>query len=168
MSDRTHTSHYCKGNIECIDYIADQRWMLGFCLGNIVKYATRLEHKGQPIEDLDKIINYATMLKDHMEKAAAKRETNKKCSVDGCDMRAGVATKGKCFIHHGFFHAKCKEKGCNKYASPHNPTGHCAYHAYTHKLSPHRNCATPGCTSNRVPASHYCADCIAGRMGGVR
>lgn len=68
MTERKHTQHYCNGRIECIDYIADNGWMLGFCLGNIVKYAVRCEHKGTPIEDLDKIINYAVMLKEHLIK----------------------------------------------------------------------------------------------------
>jgi len=36
---------------------------LGFCVGNIIKYACRYDKKGTPVEDLDKIIVYANILK---------------------------------------------------------------------------------------------------------
>ena len=51
-----HPSHYNSGNIEVIDAIED--WNLGFCLGNAVKYIARADHKGKPIEDLEKAIWY--------------------------------------------------------------------------------------------------------------
>ena len=65
---RQSVVHYKSGNIECIDYIADQGWAVGYILGNIVKYAVRCMHKGTPIEDLTKIINYATILIDYIER----------------------------------------------------------------------------------------------------
>jgi hypothetical protein len=70
MSERKRVEHYCTGEIECIDYIADQGWMEGFCLGNIVKYASRLQHKGTPVRDLEKIENYAVMLREWLEASA--------------------------------------------------------------------------------------------------
>jgi hypothetical protein len=39
---------------------------LGFSVGNIIKYACRYNKKGTPIEDLDKIIHYANILKDKL------------------------------------------------------------------------------------------------------
>ena len=39
---------------------------LGFCVGNIIKYACRYDKKGTPKEDLDKIIHYAKILKDKL------------------------------------------------------------------------------------------------------
>jgi hypothetical protein len=63
---REKIDHYTQGKIECIDYISDKGWMVPFCLGNIVKYATRFEHKGDPLEDIEKIINYAEMLLEYM------------------------------------------------------------------------------------------------------
>lgn len=47
-----HPNHYNTGKIEVIDAIED--WRLGFNLGNAVKYIARAEHKGKPLEDLQK------------------------------------------------------------------------------------------------------------------
>ena len=35
---------------------------MDFCTGNIIKYASRWDKKGTPIDDLRKIIEYANML----------------------------------------------------------------------------------------------------------
>jgi hypothetical protein len=44
-------AHYTwLGGIEVIDITEH----LGFCLGNVVKYVCRADHKGKPIEDLEK------------------------------------------------------------------------------------------------------------------
>ena len=51
-----HPAHYNTGNIEVIDAIED--WGLGFSLGNAVKYIARADHKGKPVEDLEKDIWY--------------------------------------------------------------------------------------------------------------
>lgn len=46
-----HPAHYTwLGGIEVIDITEH----LGFCLGNVVKYVLRADHKGKPIEDLEK------------------------------------------------------------------------------------------------------------------
>lgn len=47
-----HPSHYNVGKIEVIDAI--EAWELNFSLGNAVKYIARADHKGKPIEDLEK------------------------------------------------------------------------------------------------------------------
>ena len=47
-----HPPHYNAGGIEVIDAI--EGWGLGFHLGNVVKYVARAEHKGAPVEDLEK------------------------------------------------------------------------------------------------------------------
>lgn len=47
-----HPSHYNTGKIEVIDAI--EAWGLNFSLGNAVKYIARADHKGKPIEDLEK------------------------------------------------------------------------------------------------------------------
>lgn len=53
MSDAVqHPAHYNVGKIEVIDAIED--WGLNFSLGNAVKYIARADHKGKPIEDLQK------------------------------------------------------------------------------------------------------------------
>ena len=47
-----HPAHYNKGKIEVIDAIHD--WGLDFCLGNVVKYVARHNHKENSLEDLKK------------------------------------------------------------------------------------------------------------------
>jgi len=63
---RADVPHYTSGSIECIDYIADQGHMVGFCIGNIIKYASRCMLKGEPLSDLEKIRRYAEMLEDYL------------------------------------------------------------------------------------------------------
>ena len=50
-----YSSHY-RFNIEPIDVIDD--WGLSFCLGNVVKYIARCNHKGSKKQDLEKAIWY--------------------------------------------------------------------------------------------------------------
>ena len=47
-----HPAHYTAGGIETIDFIEAKR--LGYNLGNVVKYITRSDHKGNKLEDLRK------------------------------------------------------------------------------------------------------------------
>jgi len=47
-----HPSHYKMGGIETIDFIEAKN--LGYHLGNVVKYITRADHKGNRLEDLKK------------------------------------------------------------------------------------------------------------------
>lgn len=51
-----HPSHYTRGKIEVIDFIADQK--LNFNRGNAVKYICRAGFKGDEVEDLEKAIVY--------------------------------------------------------------------------------------------------------------
>jgi hypothetical protein len=45
-----HPNHYTMGGIETVDFIEAKK--LSFHLGNVVKYITRAEHKGNRKEDL--------------------------------------------------------------------------------------------------------------------
>lgn len=56
MSSVDHPSHYnaSGSGIECIDVV---EWM-SFNLGNAMKYLWRADHKGRPIEDLEKAVWY--------------------------------------------------------------------------------------------------------------
>jgi hypothetical protein len=57
MADKetvNHPSHYNAGSIEVIDAIEDWGWGVGFCAGNAIKYIARHQHKGMPVEDLQK------------------------------------------------------------------------------------------------------------------
>jgi hypothetical protein len=57
MSDNVlHPAHYA-GEIETIDFIRDKLTADGFrayCIGNVMKYISRYEKKGAPLEDLQK------------------------------------------------------------------------------------------------------------------
>jgi len=57
--------HYQVMNIQPIEFILANN--LSFCVGNIVKYACRYDKKGQPKEDLEKVIHYAQILLDNLE-----------------------------------------------------------------------------------------------------
>jgi queuine/archaeosine tRNA-ribosyltransferase len=47
-----HPPHYTTGGIETIDFIEAKQ--LNYNLGNVVKYITRADHKGNRVEDLRK------------------------------------------------------------------------------------------------------------------
>ena len=47
-----HPPHYKSGGVETIDFIEAKA--LGYHLGNVVKYITRADHKGNKLEDLKK------------------------------------------------------------------------------------------------------------------
>ena len=47
-----HPPHYKKGGIETIDFIEAKN--LNYHLGNVVKYITRADHKGDRLENLKK------------------------------------------------------------------------------------------------------------------
>jgi len=51
-------AHYTVGGIETIDFIEAKK--LGYNLGNVVKYLTRADHKGNKLEDLRKAQWYLT------------------------------------------------------------------------------------------------------------
>lgn len=49
-----HPAHYKWMPVEAIDVTEH----LNFCLGNVVKYVLRADHKGKPLEDLRKAAWY--------------------------------------------------------------------------------------------------------------
>jgi hypothetical protein len=51
-----HPAHYKYGGIETIDFIEAKE--LGYNLGNVVKYVTRADHKGNRKQDLEKAMWY--------------------------------------------------------------------------------------------------------------
>ncbi len=56
-----HPAHYTSGTIETIDYIRDKltcEQFIGYCIGNAMKYISRFDKKGKPIEDLKKATVY--------------------------------------------------------------------------------------------------------------
>lgn len=60
MSDNVkHPAHYA-GKIEVIDFIDDKlgTGFVPYCIGNVIKYISRYDKKGKPIEDLEKAETY--------------------------------------------------------------------------------------------------------------
>jgi len=53
-------AYYNSMKITPIEYITANE--MDFCSGNIVKYASRWNKKGTPVEDLRKIVEYANLL----------------------------------------------------------------------------------------------------------
>lgn len=51
-----HPAHYKTGGIETIDFIESKG--LNYNLGNVVKYITRADHKGNRKQDLEKAVWY--------------------------------------------------------------------------------------------------------------
>lgn len=61
--DKTYEQHYSKGKFQSTEFIFDAEHGVGFCIGNIIKYAQRYGKKeGFNPVDLMKIIHYAIML----------------------------------------------------------------------------------------------------------
>ena len=58
-----HPAHYKVGGIETIDFIEAKN--LNYNIGNVVKYLTRADHKGNRVQDLEKAMWY---LKRELEK----------------------------------------------------------------------------------------------------
>jgi hypothetical protein len=61
-----HPEHYKTGGIETIDFIEAKS--LGYHLGNVVKYITRADHKGNRLEDLKKAQWYLNRAVANLEK----------------------------------------------------------------------------------------------------
>jgi hypothetical protein len=51
-----HPAHYKVGGIETIDFIEAKK--LNYNIGNVVKYLTRADHKGNRKQDLEKAMWY--------------------------------------------------------------------------------------------------------------
>lgn len=69
--DITYHQHYSNGDTQTLDTIIGAGHGEGFCLGNIIKYATRYGKKGgKNPQDLMKMIHYAMVLLSEESKKA--------------------------------------------------------------------------------------------------
>ena len=68
-SARNHPPHYSAGSVEVLDGI--EVLGLGFHAGNVVKYIARHQHKGQPLEDLQKARWYLDRMIARLEGAGS-------------------------------------------------------------------------------------------------
>tara|TARA_A100001015_G_C15010360_1_gene722770 strand:+ start:1856 stop:2128 length:273 start_codon:yes stop_codon:yes gene_type:complete len=67
--DSTYTQHYSHGNVQATDLIAASGNGKGFCIGNIIKYASRFGKKeGENRKDIIKIIHYCIILLSIIDK----------------------------------------------------------------------------------------------------
>ena len=58
--DGTYNEHYSKNTYQATEFIIDAGHGMGFCIGNILKYAQRYGHKdGHNRKDLLKVLHYA-------------------------------------------------------------------------------------------------------------
>lgn len=58
----TYGEHYSQNKYQATEFIIDGGHGTGFCIGNVLKYAQRYGHKGNPKDwrkDLLKVIHYA-------------------------------------------------------------------------------------------------------------
>jgi hypothetical protein len=62
-----HPAHYKMGGIETIDFVEAKN--LNYNLGNVVKYITRADHKGNKLEDLKKAQWYLNREVSNLEKS---------------------------------------------------------------------------------------------------
>ena len=62
-------NHYTTGKIEVIDYIEDKLANpIDFYVGNVIKYTSRYNHKGRPLEDLQKARWYLGRAIEYLER----------------------------------------------------------------------------------------------------
>jgi len=60
--DSTYDAHYSKSKFQATEFIFDSGHGMGFCIGNVLKYAQRYGRKdGYNRKDLQKVLHYAIM-----------------------------------------------------------------------------------------------------------
>lgn len=79
-----HPSHYnwLPNGIEVIDVVEN----LNFCMGNAVKYILRADHKGKPVEDLQKAAWY-------LEREIQNRQKEKPYESNQPELELGQKTR---------------------------------------------------------------------------
>jgi len=85
------STHYDAGGIEAIDVISAKltpEQFRGYVLGNLLKYAQRLNHKGQARRDAEKIRHYAELLVGTFE--ADDKEANADAPESVFELPAGT------------------------------------------------------------------------------
>jgi hypothetical protein len=68
MSKDPKSTYYDQGGIETLEIIRAKltpEQFRGYVLGNIIKYACRLNWKGQEERDVEKVHNYSSFLREH-------------------------------------------------------------------------------------------------------
>jgi hypothetical protein len=89
-----HPPHYTHSGIEAIAVI--DAWGLGFCLGNVVKYIARAEHKGTQLQDLKKARWYLDHEIQRLGAVAPAPAPAPAPEVETCDWRFRGAIGDRC------------------------------------------------------------------------
>lgn len=73
----TYNQHYSQGNFQATEFIIDGGHGMGFCIGNIMKYAQRYGKKGgYNRADLMKVLHYGLIALYVHDTEAAERESS--------------------------------------------------------------------------------------------
>ena len=87
----TYDQHYSTDKIQATEFIIDSGMGEGFCMGNIIKYATRHKNKNGA-EDIKKIIHYCELLLELEYGKESKKEEPRK-SVESKHPEGHYASK---------------------------------------------------------------------------
>lgn len=77
MSKDTQSGYYDAGGIETLDIIRAKltgEQYQGYLLGNVIKYATRINFKGLDVRDAEKLANYAMWLHDEKQESVEQKQ----------------------------------------------------------------------------------------------
>lgn len=88
--DMTYSQHYSQNKYQATEFIISGGHGIGFCIGNVLKYAQRYGRKGSPKEwrkDLMKIIHYTIIaMYDHDLKHTPMESMESKFSYPKADI----------------------------------------------------------------------------------
>ena len=96
MSTDPKSTYYDAGGIETIAVIRAKltpEQFLGYCIGNVIKYSCRINHKGQPVRDAEKVAQYFEWIQETME-AHPELVTERKIHSDAETMALISAMQG--------------------------------------------------------------------------
>jgi hypothetical protein len=77
--DVNHPDHYCQGTVECIEALESalgHDGFVGYCIGNVIKYAWRYRQKGG-VNDLKKAKWYLNRVLERLEQADPNNEVER-------------------------------------------------------------------------------------------
>lgn len=72
-----HPEHYTQGKIEVFDALDDwsEAGMISYCISNVIKYLTRYQLKGNPLQDLKKARWYLNREIEKYEKSDPRKDS---------------------------------------------------------------------------------------------
>ena len=124
MSKDPKANYYDAGGIEVQTYIKaklTREEYIGFCLGNVLKYSSRMMHKDpqNPLRDAEKADYYLNWLRQALEEAK-KKPCQQECKGDGLTAWKTTKSTGGFIVQINPFCQKCEGTGMD--ATDPNPT----------------------------------------------